>query len=359
MTNDVPKHIPSLDGLRAISILIVFVGHAGAGELIPGGFGVTVFFVLSGYLITTLMRREIEGTGRVSIGGFYLRRVFRILPLFYVVLLCVTVATAYVGLGRGDVPVGATLAQFGHIANYWAIVRPAEPFMGGTGVYWSLAVEEHFYLIFPILFVTFARVALSYRRQAAILLAACGTVLAWRIVLVVGLDASVSRIYYSTDTRIDSIIIGCALALSANPVLDPEVPSRWVKLALGIATIGLLASFAIRTEAFRETVRYSIQSLAVVPFLYHAVTRPAGGVGRILNHPTVAWFGRLSYAFYLVHFVIILELTKHMGTIPTAIASFVLALLVSVVLQKLVERPGLRLRSRFTRSARRAPAGIA
>ena len=120
-------HIPSLDGLRAVSIAIVFAGHAGAGDIIPGGFGVTVFFVVSGYLITTLMRMEYERTDRVSIRNFYTRRAFRILPLFYVVLTGVLVATLVFGLGTGTADAGATTAQYAHVSNYWAILQPSRP----------------------------------------------------------------------------------------------------------------------------------------------------------------------------------------------------------------------------------------
>jgi peptidoglycan/LPS O-acetylase OafA/YrhL len=92
----VPSHIPSLDGLRAASFLLVFAAHAGLKDIIPGAFGVTVFFFLSGYLITTLMRGEVSRTGRVSLTSFYLRRALRILPPFYIVLVA---ATLLAGLG--------------------------------------------------------------------------------------------------------------------------------------------------------------------------------------------------------------------------------------------------------------------
>src|SRR5580698_832600 len=120
----VPKggmYIPSLDGIRAISFFLVFFAHAGLGEvIIPGGFGVTIFFLLSGFLITTLLRLEFARYRRVSLGGFYLRRVLRILPPLYVTLL---LAVALFGIGKGDpaIPVAGTLAQILQVSNYYLI----------------------------------------------------------------------------------------------------------------------------------------------------------------------------------------------------------------------------------------------
>ena len=113
-----PSHIPSLDGLRAASFFIVFAAHAGLDAVVPGAFGVTVFFFLSGYLITTLMRVEAAETGRVSLANFYLRRALRILPPFYIVLLAAT-ALAAAGLVGGDLQPMAVASQVLHFSNYW------------------------------------------------------------------------------------------------------------------------------------------------------------------------------------------------------------------------------------------------
>src|SRR5262249_4895198 len=142
--------IPSLDGLRAVSFLIVFVAHAGLNVLVrvPGGFGVTVFFYLSGYLITTLMRVEQQVTGTVSIRHFYLRRARRILPPFYLVLVLAIVLTL-AGALPGQLAGRTVAAQMLHFSNYWFAWHGGDGSPAGTVPYWSLAVEEHFYLLFP------------------------------------------------------------------------------------------------------------------------------------------------------------------------------------------------------------------
>src|SRR5215471_14948655 len=143
-------YIPSLDGIRACSVMVVFAAHAGLRGLIPGDFGVTVFFFLSGYLITTLLRIEHEQTGAISFRAFYLRRVLRIFPPFYLALGAATLVWVLGGLDRPPFSVGGLLQQVFFLTNYnilqngwWFGHAP------GTFIFWSLAVEEHFYLAFP------------------------------------------------------------------------------------------------------------------------------------------------------------------------------------------------------------------
>src|SRR5580700_9256594 len=189
-TNDA-LHLPSLDGIRALSFLVVFAAHAGLDRVIPGGFGVTVFFFLSGYLITTLLRMEHDAKGTVSLRQFYLRRALRILPPFYVVLAL----AARLGLIAGGVRALALLAQALHLANYWIVRFGYDGQPRGTGVYWSLAVEEHFYLVFPCLYLVLRRLWPAPRTQAMAIYALCAGVLAWRCFLVLGLGSAPDRTY--------------------------------------------------------------------------------------------------------------------------------------------------------------------
>src|SRR6185369_5403236 len=185
-------HIPSLDGLRAVAILIVFSSHAGLDKLVPGGFGVTLFFFLSGYLITTLLRREFESTGGISLSEFYIRRIFRIWPPFYFVLLVGFAVTA-AGLYHTRLEPSPVLAQIAHFANYYVVdygkEYPAPPGVTpGSWLLWSLAVEEHFYLLFPLLYLSLLKRGVAPLRQMQIFIGLCVGVLAWRCVLVYVLD---------------------------------------------------------------------------------------------------------------------------------------------------------------------------
>src|SRR5262249_16987039 len=127
----------------------------------------------------------------------------------------------------------------------------------GTWIYWSLAVEEHFYLIFPVLYLVLRKWLPSRARHGAVLLALCGVVLAWRLALVFLLGAGHDRTYVASDTRVDSILFGCVLAVCANPVLDetriPEWAWKWVLLPLG--ALGLVVSYLLSSPGFADTAR--------------------------------------------------------------------------------------------------------
>lgn len=342
-------HIPSLDGIRAVSFLIVFLSHAGYGSIIPGGFGVTVFFFLSGFLITTLLRMELFSTGTISFRDFYLRRALRILPPFYTVLAFATLLVL-TGVLKGTLRPGPMLALVCHYSNYWNVLHGFSGQPLGTAVYWSLAVEEHFYLLFPALFLVLQRSFAGRRRtQSAALLAGCAAVLAWRLVLVLGFHAATNRTYLASDTRVDSILFGCSLALGANPMLDEPGPSsgilRRVLLPLSLAMIAL--TFLYRADWFRETLRYTLQGVALTTVFVVAMRDPEWWPFRWLNRRLPRRIGVLSYSLYLVHDVVLYALEEHAPRLPQPVLG-VLGLLIAILLAELIhraiEKPCARLR---------------
>lgn len=340
--------IPSLDGIRAVSFLLVFAAHAGLQRIVPGGFGVTVFFFLSGYLITRLLRAEIDARGTIDLGAFYMRRALRILPPFYFVLALATLAAVF-GLVAGGFTFPALCAQALHAANYWIALRGYEGQPSGTGVYWSLAVEEHFYLLFPCVYLLVCRVTKSRKRQAATLWALAALVLAWRCILVYGFHCSDDRAYVATDTRVDSILFGCAFA-TIDSGDGPRLSERTLKwVAVPIALAVLLFTFTCRSPEFRQTFRYSLQGLALQPIFAAAVRYPTWGPFRILNLRPVAFAGVLSYSLYLVHHVVLDAFFAHDAFGPAAVRAL-LALLASFALAwgiyELLEKPCARLRKR-------------
>ena len=329
------KKIPSLDGIRAISFLLVFIAHAGLDKWVPGGFGVTVFFFLSGFLITTLMRLEYQASGEVNLKHFYLRRILRIWPPFYIVLFVAAIA------------MGATfkpfLAQLLHVTNYWSIYHGVEGMPPGTGVYWSLAVEEHFYLGFPLLYLGMQKMKLSNRQQALAIYALCTVVLAWRCYLVLVAHVSTDRTYMGTDCRIDSILFGCALAIYGNPVVDG---TRVRLRSIVPAVIALLACLLIRGDVFRETLRYTIQGAGLTALFVAAIQFAP----HILNNAPLRFIGLLSYSLYLLHFVVIFSIEQVLPLIPHVV-QMIVAFLVSVALSWLiyilVEKPAAGLRRKL------------
>ena len=346
--------IPSLDGIRAAAIAVVFLSHVGLGTVVPGIFGVTVFFFLSGYLITTLLRMEVEQTGRVLFGQFYLRRTLRIFPPLYAVLAIVAVLTAagllgpprWAGLGASAV----------YLSNYYLIGHGVAAMPPGTDVLWSLAIEEHFYLVFPLVYVGLRRAVPEPRRQAAWLLAGCAAVMAWRCWLTYHDPAGhhrALRVDHATDTRLDSMLFGCAMAIWGNPARDRPVWSERV-LKLGLFPLGmavLLVTLLVRSDGFRESIRFTLQGLALWPIFTAAILYPQWLPFAPLNWRPVRFVGAISYTLYLVHHVILELFTRHLAApMPvraglTAVAS----VLVATASYYGLERPCARLRKRFSR----------
>jgi peptidoglycan/LPS O-acetylase OafA/YrhL len=349
--------IPSLDGLRAISISIVLVSHAGYGNVVPGGLGVTIFFFLSGYLITTLLMDERERSGRIDIGKFYLRRVFRLFPP-----LLVTLVIAYwlVILGRldGGISWAGVLAQLLYFANYYGLFfDPGNTVAAGTGILWSLAVEEHFYMIYPAMLASLLAFGLSRQRIVVVLAIVCLAVLAWRMYLASLPNFATERTYYSSDTRVDSIVFGCLLALAANPKAETsETPNPFLQLTsamlLAIAAIVMAMTIVWRDAYFRETFRYSFQGIALMPVFYFAIKCAAHFPFTLLNHPWLARIGVYSYAMYLIHYIVINFIEKNAPWLATVkpllvLVTFVIATLYAAILDIFVDSYFRRLRKKF------------
>jgi len=346
-------YIPSLDGIRAVSFFLVFFSHAGFGDVVPGGFGVGIFFLLSGFLITTLLRVEFDRCRRISLGSFYLRRVLRILPPLYVTMIFATFLTI-LGGGVRAIPFAGTVAQTFQVSNFYQIWAPSPKIMAGTGVLWSLSVEEHFYLIFPLLYIWMCS-RIPNRTQAVILLAGCAIALAWRCILRLHFHVDAIRTNFGTDTRFDSILFGCLFAVIANPVLrDPlyEWLQQRIRWFLPTCVVMLLSTFLYRSESFRETFRYTLQGISLIPLFIAAIRYQKSWPVLLLNLPFVRFLGVLSYTLYLSHAVFLagfdhlLPSQTTLSTILALLSAFCFATLVHY----LVERPCTRLRRRLSKS---------
>jgi peptidoglycan/LPS O-acetylase OafA/YrhL len=288
-----------LDGLRAFSVLAVMIGHYGFGSILPGGLGVTVFFFISGFLITTLMLRETRATGTISIGQFYLRRLLRLQPELWALLII----SGVVGVNySAPVRLLDVFGGFFYFSNYIYV-----GVLGGDGMghlrwpqLWSLAIEEHYYLTYPLMFFVMIRRPVAFIwLLAGILLGG----LALRLLLLHwGVDGE--YLYAATETRFDSIAYGCltALCLWYLPDAAKAAIDRNGVLIGGAAVALLLVSLAIRTPEFRDAIRYSVQGVAItlgITFLFATKHGPA--VGRALNIAPLKWMGLMSYGAYLWH----------------------------------------------------------
>jgi peptidoglycan/LPS O-acetylase OafA/YrhL len=366
--------IPSLDGMRAVAISFVVLSHlhfdffpgqtvalavslVSLGNLhlyfLQGEFGVTLFFFLSGYLITTLLRVEYDRRGTIRLRDFYLRRVLRIFPPFYVVLLAGVILTAFGGLRGWPLTAEGVLSQALYVNNYYQIAN--FPFFGataGTWVFWSLAVEEHFYLLFPLLYLTLRGHIASSERQAALLLIICGLVLLWRSVIVFRFHPNIYRAFLATDTRLDSILFGCILGIVENPALDESRFSerwwKWVWLPLGLG--GLVGVNLVGGLRFHQSVSYSLQGICFFPLFVSAVRYPDWLPFRLLNTRLVRFLGVISYSLYLVHESVLIGVRQwvHAPRLVQALLGVMLAILLAVSIHYAVEEPCRQLRRRLS-----------
>lgn len=297
-----PGYIPSLDGLRAASILFVMVGHLVSERLAPGGFGVQVFFVISGFLIARLMLAENKATGSVSLPRFFLRRFLRLYPVTLVYALIIVGVFLWAGMPFRWGELWSVLLYFSNYYYLWFdAVHTGElglPF----GIFWSLAVEEHFYLLFPPLFVLLAGRA---DRLFWVMAVVCIAVLALRIVAA-HLDpwlVESRALYYRTEFRIDAIAWGVLLAAICDTVMGQRlIRSLGHPLAFAAALLLLALTFLYRDPVFRETWRYSLQGLSLlVLFAGLLFDRRYALIQWALNLPIAVWIGRLSYSLYVWH----------------------------------------------------------
>lgn len=348
---DLPSRIPSLDGMRAISIGFVLVSHllystkirderltTAAGSI--GGFGVEVFFVISGFIITHLLLKETDRTGTISLRNFYIRRAFRIWPAYYLFLFTVFVFQRLRVLG---LPTGDLIASGLFVWNYdW---RATNTWLAHT---WSLSVEEQFYLFWPALLWLFGA-----RKSLGIALTLLVIVPAVRIATLLLLPVTnflVWRMGWLGHTRMDSMMYGCVTAiLLARPAFRAGVTGflerggRWFAL-------GALAASLILTQVvpyYLNSVGLSLEGLCIALLLIWFVCRPEGGMGRVLNTPVMVHVGLISFSLYLWQQLFINEKTVPiLRHVPMClICSFMIA----EFSYWFVERPFLRARERWTK----------
>lgn len=343
-------NIPSLDGLRALAVGIVFVSHVGFAVPVPGGFGVTIFFFLSGFLITTLLAREWDRWGTVSLRAFYARRVIRLIPPL-LVTLAGAVALALAGLVPADLDPATLLSQIFFFYNYFAVATgDRSAGVEGLRVLWSLSVEEHFYLVFPLVFIGVARGRVRLWQIGALLAA----ILGWRVVRWHLLGTSDWTIYVSTDTRFDSLLWGCLLALLWwKTDFRARVPGGGAGMwfLMGLALLGITISLLYRDESFRATWRYTLQGAALLVLFHYAVSRPDHPLFRPLNWAWIRMVGVWSYTLYLGHHVLIWAIRTNLPEISIlGLATLAAAFSVgwAVLVWWLIERPLARVRRRLT-----------
>ena len=341
-------HIPLLDGLRMIAVLLVILNHAGFRR-IPADLGVSVFFVLSGFLITWLLMKEREAEGTIDLRSFYLRRAFRLLPAYYAYLAFALVVHFRHPGARTDIIAPALL----YYANYFNATHghPQTP-ISHT---WSLAVEEQFYLLWPLAFLLLSR--LSRRAMARSLAIAIVLVVSWRSFAFVRLGLGRSWVYNAFDCRFDNLAVGCLAAVLSKETWFLRA-ARGVALhaALPLVPMGLLVAAHYRYEPlYQYTVGLTVDAFLIGLAIVQLVQLGESPAWRWLDHRVPRYLGMISYPIYLWHGFAISPAKRLVGAPPwvKVMAYVVVAVALGAASYHVIEKPFLRLRARLVGKGRK------
>jgi peptidoglycan/LPS O-acetylase OafA/YrhL/lysophospholipase L1-like esterase len=363
------REIRALDGIRAVAVALVLADHGGVPGVAGGFLGVDVFFVLSGFLITSLLLDELGRTGRVDLRGFWIRRARRLLPALLAMVLAVVAARVFFPPGAVTALREDAVAAFFWVANWAFVAQQTDYFSQGSPPSplqhtWSLGVEEQFYLVWPLLLVAVVGV-LAFRRSAPTLravrwgvfgLAAVGAGLSAAAAVLLTSEAggaAANRVYFGTDTRVQALLIGAAAAALlvrdwSTVAMGTSIRARWARWTarllsvIGLAGLAALAHFATGAPAEYRMGLFTATAAAAVLMVATVALDQRGPVARLLACRPLVWLGAISYGVYLWHWPIFLflngERTGWTGW-PLLAVRCAATLAVAVLSYWLLERP--------------------
>jgi peptidoglycan/LPS O-acetylase OafA/YrhL len=407
-------HIRGLDGIRALSVLAIIAFHTGLNS-VPGGFyGVDSFFVLSGFLITSLLVREWSGTGTIRLRRFWAGRARRLLPALFLLIAVIGIVLAVVPsvLATPNI-VGDALSTMFYVSNWYSIHQGVTYFSLSTQPSpllhtWSLAIEEQFYLVWPLVVLGVLKLgttrrrarhaerrqqrhavdvlgggqlllvgappadddpAWTRRRRLHILFAvAClGSLGSAILMAILAPNGYTTRAYYGTDTRAQALLVGAAIAIGLTLWKDGSARRWFTRLASVLALAGVAGTAALwattsETSTFAFSGGFMVASLAAGAVVMGCATAPRSLVVRLLELPPLPQWGRISYGVYLWYWPVLLVMTGqrlHWGVYPLFLARVGVTVAIAALSYDLVEMPVRRGALKRWRSWVAAPIGAA
>lgn len=345
-------YLPGLDGLRALAVMAVLFFHGGVALFTGGFLGVEVFFVVSGYLITLLLLREHDKSGSINLKAFWGRRARRLLPaVFTLIALTLVYALIFLPEEVGGLRKDA-LSAVVYVTNWWLVFgnQPYFEVMGRPSLLqhlWSLAVEEQFYLVWPVVFFALLRFAGRRGALLATLVAAVGSYLLMGALHSPEVDPA--RVYYGTDTRAGGLLLGAALAMVWDPRMARRSPYPNIRMAisvLGVIPVAVVAWVIFTIEPSTSWLYpwgFVMLGLGTVATIFVATHPSAEGLQRILGSAPMRWAGIRSYGIYLWHWPIF-QVTRpgldvHLDGLDLLLGRLALTFLAAEVSYRLIERP--------------------
>lgn len=346
-----PRYMPGLDGVRAVAVIAIIIYHLNPQWLSGGFLGVDTFFVISGYLITSLLLTEYHNTGKIELMSFWLRRVKRLIPaVLFLVMGVIVLSLIFMPTEIQKVRADSIAAIF-YVSNWWYIMQNVDYFeqfaVQPLKHLWSLAIEEQFYLVFPIVLLSllsFIRRLKSIRIIFLILLVI--SMIAMMVLYVP--NENVARVYFGTDTRIQTLLMGVLLALVWPPFQLKAKVNRQMRTMIdtagvvGLAILFICFKFVSETNSILYYGGFFLISTVTLLVIASSV-HPSGYFAKFLGNKVFTFIGSRSYSLYLWHYPIIVLIHHQFvqGQIPPLV--YVVEILLMVLMvefsYKFIEQP--------------------
>ncbi len=340
------RQIPCITGLRAVAVFIVIIYHS-AIPWAPGGLGVLMFFVISGFLITWLLLKENDRTGTISLKKFYARRSLRIFPAFYVyALIAITLLTLF----HKPIHWPSSLASLLYVGNYYQAWY-GDP-NGAFSHTWSLGVEEQFYLFWPLLFVVIRKHSTLLVRVPVIIIVC---VWIYRLILKFGLHVWQGYFYEAFEARMDHLLVGCLLAILLHRTRTNHgwglISGRpWLVACSLVCLILSIIAEGSYQDLYRDTVGFIVNPVLCALLIPQLISVRDSLWVRWLEWAPVRHLGTISYSLYLYQQFVLGPVRKSLHATPYVV-QLVMSIMVLIVVAdcsyRFVERPFLKLKNRF------------
>ncbi|WP_214548133.1 acyltransferase family protein [Staphylococcus pseudintermedius] len=346
-----PRYMPGLDGVRAVAVIAIIIYHLNPQWLSGGFLGVDTFFVISGYLITSLLLTEYHNTGKIKLMSFWLRRVKRLIPaVLFLVMGVIVLSLIFMSTEIQKVRADSIAAIF-YVSNWWYIMQNVDYFeqfaVQPLKHLWSLAIEEQFYLVFPIVLLSllsFIRRLKSIRIIFLILLVI--SMIAMMVLYVP--NENVARVYFGTDTRIQTLLMGVLLALVWPPFQLKAKVNRQMRTMIdtagvvGLAILFICFKFVSETNSILYYGGFFLISTVTLLVIASSV-HPSGYFAKFLGNKVFTFIGSRSYSLYLWHYPIIVLIHHQFvqGQIPPLVyvVEILLMVLMAEFSYKFIEQP--------------------
>ncbi|MDE9752036.1 acyltransferase family protein [Staphylococcus delphini] len=346
-----PRYMPGLDGIRAVAVIAIIIYHLNPQWLWGGFLGVDTFFVISGYLITSLLLTEYHNTGKIELTSFWLRRVKRLIPAVLFLVMGVLVLTLIfmpteIQKARAD-----SIAAIFYVSNWWYIMQNVDYFeqfaVQPLKHLWSLAIEEQFYLVFPIVLLSLLSFIRRLKSIRIIFLILLVISMITMMVLYVP-NENVARVYFGTDTRIQTLLMGVLLALVWPPFQLKAKVNRKMRMMIdtagvvGLAILFICFKFVSETNSILYYGGFFLIS-AVTLLVIASSVHPSGYFAKFLGNKVFTFIGSRSYSLYLWHYPIIVLIHHQFvqGQIPPLVyvVEILLMVLMAEFSYKFIEQP--------------------